>query len=92
MNKAELSARVTARTPMSKPGADAAVSAVFSTIADALASSETVRIAGFGTFSTRSPPARQGRNPRTGESIASPPRTRLPLRLARPFATPSTSG
>ena len=70
MNKAELSARVAARTSMSRPSADAAVSAVLSTIADALASGETVRIVGFGTFSTRSRSARQGRNPRTGESIA----------------------
>ena len=70
MNKAELTARVAARTSMSKAGADAAVSAVFTTIADVLASGETVAIAGFGTFSTRSRPARQGRNPRTGESIA----------------------
>ena len=31
---------------------------------------ETVAIAGFGTFSTRSRAARQGRNPRTGEHIA----------------------
>ena len=28
------------------------------------------RIAGFGTFSVKDRPARQGRNPRTGESIA----------------------
>ena len=70
MNKAELSARVAARTSLSKPSADAAVDAVFSTIADALAGGETVRIADFGVFSTRSRPARQGRNPRTGESIA----------------------
>ena len=70
MNKAELFARVAARTSMSRPSAHAAVSAVFSTIAEALASGEIVRIAGFGTFSTRSRPARQGRNPLTGESIA----------------------
>ena len=70
MNKAELSARLTARTSMSKPSADAAASAVFPTIADDLANGETMRIAGFGTFSTRSRSARQGRNPRTGESIA----------------------
>ena len=72
MNKAELSARVAVRTSMSKPSSDADVSAVFSTIADALASGETERIAGFGTFSTKSQPARQGRNPRTGENIAIP--------------------
>lgn len=69
MNKAELPARVAARTSMSKAGADATVSVVFSTIADALASGETVRSAGFGTFSVKSRPARQGRYPRTGESI-----------------------
>ena len=70
MNKAELSARVAVRTSMSMLSADAAVSAVFSTIADALASGETVRVAGFGTFSTRSRAARKGQIPRTGESTA----------------------
>ena len=70
MTKAQLAARVAAQTSMSKAGADAAVDAVFSTIADALAGGETITIAGFGTFSTKSRPARHGRNPRTGESIA----------------------
>ena len=70
MNKAELSARVAARTPMSKPSTDAAVSAVLSTIAGALARGETVRFSGFETFSTKSQPPHQGRNPRTEESIA----------------------
>ena len=70
MNKAQLSARVAPQTPPSKAGADAAVSAVFSSIADALASNETVRIAGFANFSTRSRPLRQGRNPHTSYSMA----------------------
>ena len=70
MNKAELRARVAARTSISKPSVDAAMSAVFSTNADALASGETVTIAGVGTFSKRSRLAHQDRNPRTGNSIA----------------------
>ena len=70
MNKTELAARVAAQTCMPKAGAHAAVNAVFSAIADALADGETVTIAGFGAFSTKSRPARQGRNPRTGKSIA----------------------
>ena len=37
---------------------------------DSLAKREPVSIAGFGTFTTKSRPARQGRNPRTGEAIA----------------------
>ena len=71
MNKAELAARVATQTSLSEVGADVAVNAVFSTIADTLAGGETVTIAHFGTFSTKSRPARQGRNPRTDESIAS---------------------
>ena len=70
MTKTQLAARVAAQASMSRAGAHAAVNAVFSTIADALAGGETVTIAGFGTFSTKSRPARQGRNPQTGESIA----------------------
>ena len=91
MNKAELSARLVARTSISKPGADAAVGAVLSTIADALAGGGGVAIAGFGILSTKSRPARQGRNPRTGEIIAIPPQSRRPSRPARPFVTPSPS-
>ncbi len=71
MIKRELAAHVAARTSLSKSDADAAVSAVFSTIGDALSSGETVTVAdSFGAFSTRSRPARTGRNLRTGESIA----------------------
>ena len=70
MTKAQLAARVAAQASMSRARADAAVNAVFLTIADALAGGEPVTIAGFGTFSTKSRPARQGRNPRTGETIA----------------------
>lgn len=72
MNKSELSARVAEAASMSRTEADTAVSAMFSTIADALAAGETVAIAGFGTFITRGRAARQGRNPRTGDSIAIP--------------------
>ena len=75
MNKRELAAQVATRISLSKSDADAAVSAVFSAIADALASGETVTIAGFGAFSTRSRPARPGRNPRTGETITIAPST-----------------
>ena len=72
MNKSELSARVAEAASMSRAEADTALSVMCSTIAEALAAGETVSIAGFGTFSTRRRAARQGRNPRTGESIAIP--------------------
>ncbi|MYJ95853.1 MAG: HU family DNA-binding protein [Proteobacteria bacterium] len=70
MNKAELVSHVAAETSPTRAAAERMVGAVLSAIADALADGETVTIAGFGTFSTRDRPARDGRNPRTGESIA----------------------
>lgn len=69
MTKSELAAKVAAQASLSAAAADKAVVAVFSAISDALASGETVTLTGFGTFSTRRREARQGRNPRTGESI-----------------------
>ena len=69
MNKSELSARVADAASLSRTQAASAVNAVFLAIADALARGETVTEAGFGTFTTRRREAREGRNPRTGESI-----------------------
>ena len=46
------------------------VNAVFEVIQDALANEGTVSVTGFGRFSTKSRPARTGRNPQTGESVA----------------------
>ena len=69
MKKSDLSSHVATQASLSKAAADSAVTAVFAAISDALAREETVTIAGFGTFSTKRRSARQGRNPRTGESI-----------------------
>ena len=46
-----------------------AVDDVFEAVGEALANGEEVRIGGFGTFTTKSRPARTGRNPGTGESL-----------------------
>ena len=70
MNKSELCTLVAAQASVSRATADTVVAAVFSTIAEALARNEPVAIAGFGSFTTRTRAARQGRNPGTGESIA----------------------
>ena len=70
MNKAEMADRLTARIGLSKAIAREAVDGVFTAIGEALADGKEVRIAGFGTFGTRSRPARTGRNPRTGEAVS----------------------
>ena len=70
MNRTELSAQLAAQLSLDKTSADRMVAAVFAAVGDSLAKGEPVSIAGFGTFTTKSRPARQGRNPRTGEVIA----------------------
>jgi len=70
MKKSDISAHVANQTSLPIAQASGVVDAVFSAISDALARGESVAVAGFGTFSTKTRGARQGRNPRTGESIA----------------------
>ena len=70
MNKSDIAGRVADRMRLSKFAAESAVDIVLEAIAEALAKEEAVRIAGFGTFATRSRSARTGRNPATGERVA----------------------
>ncbi|MEO0611706.1 MAG: integration host factor subunit beta [Pseudomonadota bacterium] len=46
------------------------VSIVFDEISEALARGDRVELRGFGAFSVKHRPARVGRNPRSGESVA----------------------
>ena len=70
MKKTEIVERAAGEAGIAKQAAQAAVDAVFASIADALARGEDVTVAGFGRFSRTARPAREGRNPRTGERIA----------------------
>ena len=69
MKKSNIAGRVADRIGLSRSGAGNAVDAVFEAVGEALANGEEVRIVEFGTFTTKSRPARTGRNPRTGESL-----------------------
>ena len=70
MKKTDIVERVAGEAGITKQAAQAAVGAVFSSIGEALAQGEDVSIPGFGRFSRKDRPAREGRNPRTGERIA----------------------
>lgn len=72
MNKTELIAAVAEKTDISKKDADAAVSAVLGAITDALKAGDKIQLVGFGTFEVRNRAAKQGRNPRTGETMTVP--------------------
>ena len=71
MNKTELIAAV-AEKGFSKKDAEKAVAAVFGSIEDALKAGDKVQLIGFGTFEVRERAAKQGRNPRTGETMEFP--------------------
>ncbi len=50
------------------------VDTMFASMTRALQNGERVEIRGFGSFSTKKRKSRQGRNPRTGESVQVPPK------------------
>ncbi|MCA8889176.1 MAG: HU family DNA-binding protein [Parvularculaceae bacterium] len=72
MNKNEFVDRVADLAGMSKAESTRAVDAVFDAITSALKRGDDVRLVGFGTFSASQRKQREGRNPRTGETITIP--------------------
>ena len=68
MNKTDLVNAVAAKG-FTKKDADAAVAAVFEAIEGALVKGDKVQLIGFGTFEVRERAAKEGRNPKTGETI-----------------------
>jgi len=69
MNKAELIDAIADSSDLSKASAGRALDATLDTITRAMKKGDTVTLVGFGTFSVRKRAARNGRNPRTGETI-----------------------
>ena len=60
---------------LSKMDAKKALEATLEAITEALKADDKVSLIGFGTFSTSVRPARQGKNPRTGETLTIPEKT-----------------
>jgi len=69
MNKTDLIAEVADISGLAKGDAAKATDAVFDAITTALKDGDDVRLVGFGIFSVASRPAREGRNPQTGQTI-----------------------
>ena len=69
MNKNEMISAVAEKSGLTKVQTTAVVTALVDTITEQLINSDEFRLFGFGTFKTKRRPARQGRNPRSGESI-----------------------
>ena len=69
MNKSELIDAVADKSGLTKADSERAVKALVETVTGALKKGDQVTMIGFGTFLVRERKARQGRNPRTGETI-----------------------
>jgi DNA-binding protein HU-beta len=69
VTKSEFVDRVAADSGLSKKDASFAVDAVIKSIATALSEGEEVNFTGFGKFHVAERGAREGRNPRTGETM-----------------------
>ena len=69
MNKTEFIDAVSANADMSKASVTKTLEAMIDTVASTLKNGDQVTIVGFGTFLVRRREAREGRNPRTGESM-----------------------
>ena len=69
MNKTELVAAMAEKTELSKKDAEKALKAFTDDVAEELKKGEKVQLVGFGTFEVAEREAREGRNPRTGETM-----------------------
>lgn len=75
MSKQQLVDMIAEKAGLTKADAARALDATMDSIKDALKKGEKVSLVGFGTFATSKREAREGRNPRTGETVKIAART-----------------
>ncbi len=72
MNKSELINKIAEKEDITKENVSKALDAAFNSLIDALKGGEKVALVGFGTLMVSERNSREGRNPRTGETISVP--------------------
>jgi len=70
MTKADIIEEMAVGAGISRTAAGRALDAMLGAVMNSLRAGNRVSVVGFGTFSVASRRARNGRNPRTGESIS----------------------
>jgi integration host factor alpha subunit len=83
LTKADLSRYLMERLELGKKDADLLVNTFLESIIESLKTGEGVELRGFGSFRLRDRRARQGRNPRSGESIQVPPKRVVYFKLGK---------
>ena len=75
MTKAELVDKIAEKKPgLTRKQVEVVVNTVLEGIKDALSREDKVEIRGFGSFRVRHRRAKEGRNPKTGETVQVPPK------------------
>ena len=69
MNKAELISAMAEKSELSKKDSEKALKAFIDVVTEELVKGEKIQLVGFGTFEVSERPAREGRNPQTGETM-----------------------
>lgn len=69
MNKSDLIDAIAKKSSMTKAASGDALDAVLESIQEAVAKGDSVTLVGFGTFKATARAAREGKNPRTGETV-----------------------
>lgn len=70
MNKTELIAVVAEKAELSKKDAEKAIKAFTDAVSEELVKGGKIQLVGFGTFEVAERAAREGRNPKTGETMS----------------------
>jgi integration host factor alpha subunit len=83
LTKADLSNHLMENLELAKKDADSLVNSFLESIASSLHRGEGVELRGFGSFRLRDRKARQGRNPRSGQSIQVPPKRVVYFKLGK---------
>ncbi len=79
MTKSELINAVAERLPyLTRKDAEIIVNTIFDSMVDALVGGDRIEIRGFGSFKVKSRGDREGRNPKTGETVHIPAK-RMPF-------------
>ena len=69
MNKTELVAAIADAAELSKKDSEKALKAFVDVVTEELKKEHKIQLVGFGTFEVSERAAREGRNPRTGETM-----------------------
>ncbi|NER78954.1 MAG: HU family DNA-binding protein [Leptolyngbya sp. SIO1D8] len=72
MNKGELVDKVAEKSGVTKKQADSVLTAAIEAIMETVSEGDKVTLVGFGSFERRDRKEREGRNPKTGETMIIP--------------------